>query len=34
MSGVIHKGRPQVGGGGSELFSQVYIGQRGEGVKY
>ena len=32
--GVIHKGRPQVGGGGSDLFSKVYIGQRGEGVKY
>ena len=24
----------QVGGGGSDLFSKVYIGQRGEGVKY
>ena len=32
--GVIHKGRPQEGGGGSDLFSKVYIGQRGEGVKY
>ena len=23
-----------MGGGGSDLFSKVYIGQRGEGVKY
>ena len=23
-----------MGGGGSDLFSKVYIGQRGEGIKY